>query len=224
MNDWTLRQLPWGGRLALTAIMCAIGVGFIFSTLQIRYHQGGLSYGNVVEEYYGEPAERAEIEARWQATREDLVTKWNAGLRGETPDSAGAQAPGPNDRILARARSLDHLLALINREERTDLEVRLHVPNVAELISLGHVHTFGHVAFLIPVSLFVLLTWLPWKWKGLLAALPHIGVIFDYPSAVLTRVVAPEFAALLMLAGFLMGGGFAVSYVVLMYELWFRRS
>jgi hypothetical protein len=225
MNDWTLSNLPVGGRIAVSAILCAIGVGFLFSTAQINFEHGGMSYGAVVRNYYGPPKMRDDLDATWERRRAELVQRWEAGRRGVSAEKAeggvatdlddlDAPAPSPYDGLLARARSVGHLERLIEQEHKTELELKLGIPSLGHLVSLGHTHTFGHVAFLAVVSLRPLTTSLPWTWKGLIAAIPHVGIMIGYPSALATRLWAPEFGLLLMLGGFLMAAGFFAGFVV----------
>ena len=213
MHDWELSRLHWAGKLAITAFLCAVGVGFIFSTMQVSNQHGGISYRTVVESYYGEPVLRDSLDQYWAGAERDLVAAYS---KGEAPE-------GPHAALLRQARSEAHLRYLIDERHQRDLLVYLGIPGVKALVSLAHTHTFGHVAFLFPVSLIVLLTGLPWTWKGLIAAAPHVGVILDYPSAIATRVLAPEFAAVLIFAGALMGLGYLAGFVVTVYDLWFRK-
>ena len=80
MPDLNLSRLHWGGKLAATAFLCAVGVGFIFSTLQITTHHGGMGYGDIVADYYGEPAMRDSLDAYWAGVKADLLERF-----GEEP-------------------------------------------------------------------------------------------------------------------------------------------
>lgn len=242
MEDWNIRKLPFGGKLAVSVFLCAVGVGYLFALGQLINKHGEPTYGNVVRDYYGTPAMRDSIDAYWAGVRKTLVEKWNAGERGQTKrperqstelslddlealdEPTGAGMPEEFTRMLASAGSLDRLESMIESEHESDLQVKLGIPTVSSLVSLGHTHTFGHLGFLMPVSVLLLFTSLPWTTKGVLACVPLVGIILDYPSALLTRLVAPEFALVLMLAGALMGVGFLIGFVVGMYDLWFKRT
>ncbi len=236
MQGWELSKLHWAGKTAITAFLCAVGVGFIFSTLQITTHHGGIGYRAIADDYYGDAAMRDSLDRYWADVATDLLDRYRQGPESQEPEETpmtfsvddldeleSRTRRGEHESLLREARSEAHLKRLIDERHERDLIVQLGIPSVKGLISLAHTHTFGHVAFLFPVSLLVLLTGLPWKRKGLVAAAPHVGVILDYPSALATRLVAPEFALVLILAGVLMGLGYLAGFILTLYELWFKR-
>lgn len=214
MADWKLKQLPWGGKLAVSTFLVAIGVGYLFALAQLHQSHGSLTYSQVVRDYYGRPSVRKSIDLYWADACSELISRWMSGERNATGELAR------HSDLLSRATSLDQLQSLIDDQHETELMVKLGIPSVAEIVSLGHTHTFGHAAFFMPICALVLFVSLPWSVKGVVASIPLLGVIVDYPSVYLTRVIAPEFAGLVILAGLMMGIGYVVCFVILAVEMW----
>lgn len=237
-DNWTLNGMPFGAKVAATALIGAIGVGYLFALAQLQNRHGNLGVGKVARDYYGAPSLRDSLDAHWDAMRESLSARWDSGDRGSLTqessatggafsldDLAGfddAETSGVGDGLLRRARSREHLEELVEQERNTDLIVNLGIPSNAQLVSLGHTHTFAQSAFFLPVAVLILLTSLPWTAKGLLAALPYIGIMLEFPSAMLTRNVSPAFAVLMLLAGGLMAAGYLACFVLALFELWVR--
>ena len=214
MSDWRLNRLPWGGKLAVSAFLVAIGVGYLFAVAQLRHSHGSLTYSQVVRDYYGRPSARESIDLYWANVRSGLTSLWRNGDRDATDGLAQYSD------LLGRATSLDHLRDLIDDLHETELMVKLGIPSVAQIVSLGHTHTFGHAAFFMPICALVLFVSLPWSVKGVVATIPLLGVIFDYPAVYLTRVAAPEFAGVVIAAGLLMGVGYVACFAILAVEMW----
>jgi hypothetical protein len=237
MTELTLNRLPTGAKVVAGFFMVTIGVGYLFALGQLKNVHGEVSYSQIVRDYYGRPALRDSLDAHWAALRDEAVTKWEAGERGSQQSTNAVvgtlnlddldmfdrpAVASPVDRLLRRATSTEHLQEVIDQEHESDLMVKLGIPSVAHVVQLGHTHTFGHAAFFLPVCILMLLTSLPWNIKGIIASAPLLGIILDYPSALMTRLFAPEFAMSLMLGGTLMGLGFLACFTLVMFDLWVK--
>lgn len=246
MDGWRLYRLPRAVKVVVTLYILTIGVGLLFALVQVRNREGKrITYDAVVRHFYGPPAARDSIDQYWTSVETALVKRYDSGDRGLSPRSAAAAtgalslddldsfgAPvadktpsaGEHADLLAKARSVDGLRALISEQHDADLSAELGIQTSAQLVSLGHTHTFGRAAFLLPISFVILMTWLPWGWKGAFAVIPLIGVVIDYPAQLLTRFVAPEFAWFILLAGGLMAVGYILGFALGLWELWIRRT
>lgn len=118
-----------------------------------------------------------------------------------------------------------HLLALFNvylhtRVESSSVEEYFSFMELADLVSLSHVHLFGHLTMYFLVGIVFLLTRLGERFKIGVISLAILGAYLDVLSWWLIKYVSVHFEVISYLSGLSFTLGFLIMALSILYELW----
>lgn len=121
-----------------------------------------------------------------------------------------------------------HLLAIFNVYlhtvvESASVEEYFSFMELADLVSLSHVHLFGHLTMYFLIGIVFLLTRFGERFKIAVISLAILGAYLDVLSWWLIKYVSIHFEALSYLSGLSLSLGFLMMTLSILYELWGKK-
>jgi hypothetical protein len=230
-------ELPASVRVLYTAVLCVLGLGYLFALVYLFHTYSGkdgnprsLSYEDVVIAYSGTgkgskiegalrgsmsvmaPVEERTVILNWVQEGSDR-TKFEPDVRPILDKRCLSCHDGSNPN-LPNLNGYDNVMKVTERDTGAE---------VFTLVRVSHIHTFGltFVFFLMGVIFshaYVRPVW----FKCAVMALPFVSLVLDIGSWYFTKLFHP-FAAVVMIAGGIMGLSFAFMWAVSMWQLWIGR-
>ena len=230
-------ELPASVRVLYTAVLCVLGLGYLFALVYLFHtysakdgNPRSLSYEDVVIAYSGTgkgskiegalrgsmsvmaPVEERAVILNWVQEGSDR-TKFEPDVRPILDKRCLSCHDGSNPN-LPNLNGYDNVMKVTERDTGAE---------VFTLVRVSHIHTFGltFVFFLMGVIFshaYVRPVW----FKCAVMALPFVSLVLDIGSWYFTKLFHP-FAAVVMIAGGVMGMSFAFMWAVSMYQLWLGR-
>jgi hypothetical protein len=222
-------------RLAYSLTLVVLGVGYLFAMIQIwNVHAGRdgedmlsaedlrIAYSGAKGDTRLEAALKGPMQAMLPAGERQVIMNWAATDKGKATFDQKVQ-PVMNTRCIScHNGSNPHIPKLTTFEEAAKLVERDTGMNIATLVRVSHIHTFGMTfIFFIVSSIFVHAYIRPTWLKCALIAIPFLSILLDIGSWYLTKLV-PGFAWVVIASGALMGTSFAVQVLVSLYQMWTR--
>jgi hypothetical protein len=230
----TLNTLPTSGKLLCAFFLICMGIGFIFSQLNVFYSysrvdgRAGLSLQDIALTYYGQP-DVLLIESKLNGTmgeylenkydRDSLINWAKGGVKKEEFDevkgivikncirchtTGGESGFSPFDKLSV----VSDIFTRIN-----------HGVSASRLITLSHIHMIGiGVIFALSGTIF-LFTPINEKLKTVLLILPFASLMLDVFSWWLTKLT-PVFAISVLIGGAFTVIGFFVQFVISLLTMW----
>ncbi len=234
LRELRLNTLPTGGKLLCTFFLICMGIGFIFSQLNVFYSYSrvdgrvGLSLQDIALTYYGQP-DVLLIESKLNGTmREYLENEYdrnsliNWAKRGAEKEkfnevkgiiiknclrchtAGGESGFAPFDKL----STVSDIFTRIN-----------HGVSASRLITLSHIHMIGiGVIFALSGTIF-LFTPINEKLKMILLIFPFGSLMMDVFSWWLTKLT-PAFAIAVFIGGVFTVVGFFIQFVICLLTMW----
>lgn len=230
-------QLPCSLKTLYTMVLLTMGMGYLFAMIQIyevhagRDSSGGLSVRDIQIAYSGnkdgsrmEGALNGPMSSMLPADEKEKIISW---IHGGTDQKIYEESVKPV--IETRCKSCHdgsnpHLPNLANYDGiKTTTAVDTGV-SVSTLVRVSHIHLFGLTFIFFVVGMIFSHAYFPKRWmKCLVMATPFIAIFLDVGSWWVTKVSEP-FAYVVIIGGALMGGSFAIQWVVSLYQMWIFKG
>ncbi len=232
-------ELPYSLRVLYTAALIVLGLGYIFGLIYLFHNYAGraggnpmmLSYNDILTAYTGSgkasrlesalrgpmstmlPPDEAAKLISWVHDGADRA-KYESDIKPLLAQRCLSCHDGSNPHI-PNLDGYDNLKKVTSQDTGTD---------VFTLVRVSHIHLFGLTFIFFIMGLMYSHAYVRPVWlKCTVVALPFLAIILDISSWYLVKLFHP-FAALVMLAGGLMGLCFAFMWVTTMYQLWFSPT
>ena len=232
-------ELPYSLRVLYTMTLLVLGLGYLFGLIYLFHSYAGraggnpmmLSYNDILTAYTGSgkasrlesalrgpmstmlPPDEANVLITWVHDGSDRA-KYETAIKPLLDQRCISCHDGSNPHV-ANLSGYDNLKKVTEQDTGTD---------VFTLVRVSHIHLFGLTFIFFIMGLMYSHAYVRPVWfKCAVVALPFVAVIMDISSWYLTKLYHP-FAALVMLAGGLMGLCFAFMWVTTMYQLWFSPT
>ncbi len=234
LRELRLNTLPTSGKLLCTFFLVCMGIGFVFSQLNVfssysRFDgMAGISLQDIVLSYYGQPNVLL-IESKLNGTmREHLENKYDRNVLinwakggakkekfNESKDviikhclrchtSGGESSFAPFDKL----STVSDIFTRINRGVST-----------ARLITLSHIHMISIGMMLALSGAIFLFTPVNEKFKMVLLIFPFGSLMLDVFSWWLTKLT-PVFAISVIIGGVFTVIGFFIQFVISLLTMW----
>ena len=98
------------------------------------------------------------------------------------------------------------------------------VPEIKELVTHAHTHLIAMTMMFFTIGLVFMLTNAHPILKTVVPALSFFSILMDIGSMFLVRLVIPQFAITILLAGMLFGVCALIEIVIPLYEMWLKKA
>ena len=230
------QELPVSMRVLFSGALLVLGLGYLFAVLYVfAAHSAadgnpGLSVEDIKITYSGSkettPLEKAlrgpmsgmlperDLQTLLQWIRDGADKRsYGAGIDTIIEDSCLSCHDGSNPH-LSNLDGFENIQTVVAQDTGTDLYT---------LVRVSHIHLFGLTFIFFVMGFIFSHAYLRPVWlKSLIIAAPFAGVIMDVLGWYVTKVFTP-FAWVVMIAGAINGGSFAVMWVVSLYQMWIYK-
>lgn len=230
------QELPVSMRVLFSGALLVLGFGYLFAIVYVfAAHSSadgrpGLSVDDIKITYSGStettPLEKAlRGPMSGMLPQQDLQTmlEWihdgadkrtyNAGIESIVETNCLSCHDGSNPH-LTNLDGFDNIQTVVAQDTGQDLFT---------LVRVSHIHLFGLTFIFFIVGFIFSHAFLRPIWlKSLIIAAPFAGIVMDVLGWYVTKVFTP-FAWVVLIAGAINGGSFAVMWVVSMYQMWIYK-
>ena len=234
LREFRLNTLPVSGKLLCTLFLICMGIGFVFSQLNVFFTYSsvdgktGFSFQDIVLTYYGQP-DVLLIESKLNGTmrehldneysRESLINWAKGGARKEKFNdikgiiiknclrchtTGGETAFAPFDKL----STVSDIFTRIN-----------HGISISRLITLSHIHMISIGVIFALSGIIFLFTPINEKLKMILLIFPFGSLLMDVFSWWLTKLI-PVFAIAVFIGGVFTVIGFFIQFVISLHTMW----
>jgi hypothetical protein len=232
------KELPLSLRALFTAILCVLGLGYVFALLYIFHTYAGkdgdpksLSYDDMVIAYSG-TGKDSKLESALRGSMSVMLPKDEiTNVIGWVQKGADKAAFEKDVRPILEKRCLNchdgsnpHLPTLNNYDNVKKVTEKDTGTEVFTLVRVSHIHLFG-ITFIFSIvgiifsHAYVRPVWL----KCTVIVMPFVSLVADVLSWYVTKVYHP-FAWIVMIAGGITGMCFAFMWVVSMWQMWIGKT
>ncbi len=234
LREFRLNTLPVSGKLLCTLFLICMGIGFVFSQLNVflTYNRvdgiAGLSLQDVVLTYYGQP-DILLVESKLNGTmREHLdneyernsLINWAKG-GAEKEKSNEAKSIILKNCLLCHTTGGDAAFAPFDKLS-TVSAIFTRINNgisVSRLITLSHIHMISIGVIFALSGMIFLFTPINEKIKIILLIFPFSSLMMDVFSWWLTKLT-PVFAIAVFIGGVFTVIGFFIQFVISLLTIW----
>lgn len=229
-------ELPYSQRVLYTATLLILGLGYLFALLNIYFTYAGRAGGNplmlsvedIVVAYSGsgkgsrlEAALRGPMSTMLPADERNAIFAWSA----EGSTRAGYEKvirQMLEKRCMAcHDGSNPHLVNLGTFDNLKKVTEKDTGATIATLVRVTHIHFFGLTFIFFIIGFMFSHAYIRPVWfKCAVVVTPFVATLLDVSSWYFTKLYHP-FAWVVIFAGGLMAGSFALMWGITMYQLWF---
>ncbi|MHC4321384.1 MAG: hypothetical protein ACYST3_03810 [Planctomycetota bacterium] len=234
LREFRLNALPVSGKLLCTLFLICMGIGFVFSQLNVflTYNRAdgiaGFSLQDIVLTYYGQP-DVLLVESKLNGTmREHLdneyernsLINWAKG-GAEKEKSNEAKSIILKNCLLCHTAGGDAEFAPFDRLSTvSDIFTRINNGiSIPRLITLSHIHVISIGVIFALSGIIFLFTPINEKLKMILLIFPFGSLLMDVFSWWLTKRI-PVFAIAVFIGGVFTVIGFFIQFVISLLTMW----
>jgi len=234
LSDFRLNRLSTSGKLLCTLFLICMGVGFVFSQLNVSFTysradgKSGFSFQDIVLTYYGQP-DVLLIESKLNSTmREHLDNEYERNslinwARGGANKEKFNEVKGIIIKNCLRCHTSggDAAFAPFDKLSTvSDIFTRInHGISVHRLITLSHIHMISIGVIFALSGIIFLFTPIDEKLKMILLIFPFGSLLMDVFSWWLTKLI-PVFAITVFIGGVFAVIGFFIQFVISLLMMW----
>ncbi len=234
LREFRLNTLPVSGKLLCTLFLICMGIGFIFSQLNVffTYNRAdgmtGFSFQDIVLTYYGQP-DVLLVESKLNGTmREHLDNEYernsliNWAKRGAEKEKSN-EAKGIILKNCLRCHTAGGEAAFAPFDKLStvsDIFTRINNGiSIPRLITLSHIHMISIGVIFALSGIIFLFTPINEKLKMILLIFPFGSLLMDVFSWWLTKLI-PVFAITVFIGGVFAVIGFFIQFVISLLTMW----
>jgi hypothetical protein len=229
-------EMPLSQRVLYTAVLLILGMAYLFALLNVYFTYAGrgggnplmLSVNDIVVAYSGsgsgsklEAALRGPMSTMLPPDKRNDIIAWvqnganRAAFDKDIKPIVDARCMACHD---GSNPHLPNLNGYDNLKKVTETDTGA---SIATLVRVSHIHLFGLTFIFFIVGLMFSHAYVRPVWfKCAIVGLPFVAIVMDVSSWYFTKLYH-SFAYVVIAAGGLMAGCFAVMWLVTMYQLWF---
>ena len=229
-------ELPYSLRVLYTATLLVLGLGFAFGATYLYHNYAGraggnpylVSYKDLMVAYAGsgkgsrlESALRGPMSTMLPADQADVLIGWARAGADQAKYESDIKPILDQRCMMCHDGSNPHIPSLNSYDNLKKMAEQDTGTNIFTLVRVSHIHLFGLTFIFFILGLMFSHAYVRPVWfKCSVIAFPFLAITTDVSSWYITKVYHP-FAAVVMLAGAMMGLCFAFMWLVTMYQLWF---
>jgi hypothetical protein len=231
-------ELPYSLRTLFTCVLLILGLGYLFSLLNIYFTYAGraggdpsmVSYEDIVAGYSGSPkgsvlesALKGSMSTMLRADERASILNWLRGGAGEPAYEVEIKPIVDRRCLTCHDGRNPHLPSFTTFEGLSKVTTQDTGASVATLVRVSHIHLFGVTFIFFIVGLAFTHAYVRPIWfKCAIIALPFVSIAIDVSSWYLIKLFHP-FAWVEISAGVTMAACFAVMWLTTLYQIWFMK-
>jgi len=233
----SLREIPMGYKLGLTAFLLIAGLGYLlgFANIYLTYspvdQKPGLSIQDISISFYGARG-ATKLEKAIDGSMKQYLASEADGTKLKDWIKAGGKETdfGPVSAIFSASCNTCHSseakvadVVTADYARVSELLAQDTGKSISRLVSLSHTHVLATLPVIFLLCLVFSFTAFPLGLKGAIIVLSFCAIILDIGSWWLAKL-AEAFAPLVLLGGVYLALSFLVLIVLSLYDIWLRKA